>query len=157
MLVSSWVTILLVVIIVLLVISLILFFTSKHLKRVSKRHIAEEYRGKGALLPIANIHHKPNIRLFKHPSMHFDDSFRKSFYTSPLGSPSSSGSLTVPEIRITFAEEDLPPLSPRGQRTSRVVVVQIGESGAAYVRPPPPYEGFQDVDMTKVGGLREKQ
>jgi hypothetical protein len=62
----------------------------------------------------------------------------------------------VPEIRITFPEEDILPQNPGGQRTSRVVVVQVGESGAAYVTAPPPYEGFEDVDISKIGGLREK-
>jgi len=87
--------------------------------------------------------------------MNFDpDSFRKSFYTPD--SPSFLTPLSVPEIRITFPEEDFPPLGHGGQRTSRVVIVQVGESGAAYVTAPPPYEGFQDVDMSKVGGLKEK-
>lgn len=84
-----------------------------------------------------------------------DESFRAAFYKTKSH---SQGSLVVPEIRITFPDEDTPPNphGPPGQRTSRVVVVQVGESGAAYVTAPPPYEGFQDVDMSRVGGLREK-
>jgi len=160
MLVTPTITILLVVLIVLLIISLCLFITAKYLKRVNQRKTAEIYRGKGALLPIANIRIKPPLTgtspgMLQHPNMDFDpDSFRKSFYTPD--SPSFLTPLSVPEIRITFPEEDLPPLGQGGQRTGRVVVVQVGESGAAYVTAPPPYEGFQDVDMSKVGGLKEK-
>lgn len=157
MLLISTITILLVVLIVLLVISLCLFITTKHLQVVAKRKAAERYRGKGALLPIANIHIKQRSPMMKHPSMSFEDSnFRKSFYQSH--SPPSSSCLSVPEIRITFPDEDFPPQIPGvpGQRTSQVVVVQIGESGAAYVTAPPPYEGFQDIDMSNVGGLKEK-
>jgi hypothetical protein len=159
MLISSTITILVVAVIVLLIISLCFFITAKYLKRVNQRKAAERYRGKGALLPIANIRIKPPARggsmMLKHPSMDFDsDSFRKSFYSPE--SPSFLTPLSVPEIRITFPEEDYPPLGQGGQRTSRVVVVQVGESGAAYVTAPPPYEGFHDVDMSKVGGLKEK-
>lgn len=96
--------------------------------------------------------------MMQHPSLSFDDSnFRKSFYQYS-NSPSPSSCLGVPEIRITFPDEDFPPQFPGvpGQRTSQVVVVQVGESGAAYVTAPPPYEGFQDVDMANVGGLKEK-
>jgi hypothetical protein len=163
---QSTITILLVVLIIVLLTSLALFITTKYLKHVNQRKAAERYRGKGALLPVANIRIKPpkkgGLTLFQHPSMEFDpDAFRKSFYTpdspsSILHSPSCFTPLSVPEIRITFPEEDLPPEGKGGQRTSRVVVVQVGESGAAYVTAPPPYEGFQDVDMSKVGGLKEK-
>ena len=161
MLVTPTITVLLVVLIVLLIISLTLFITAKYLKFVNQRKTAERYRGKGALLPIANVRIKPppltrtGPGMLQHPNMDFDsDSFRKSFYTPD--SPSFLTPLSVPEIRITFPEEDLPPLGQGGQRTGRVVVVQVGESGAAYVTAPPPYEGFQDVDMSKVGGLKEK-
>jgi len=157
MLIISTITILLVVLIILLIISLGLFVTTKHLKLVSQRKAAERYRGKGALLPIANIHIKPRTQLMKHPSLSFDDSFRKTFYDFQT---SKSGGLCVPEIRITFPDdEDTPPPTPGfppEKRMSRVVVVQVGESGAAYVTAPPPYEGFQDIDMEKIGGLREK-
>ena len=158
MLLISTVTILLIVLIVLLVLSLCLFVTTKHLKIVAKRKAAERYRGKGALLPIANVHIKQKTPMMQHPSLSFDDSnFRKSFYQY-ANSPSTSSYLGVPEIRITFPDEDVPPPLPGlpGQRMSQVVVVQVGESGAAYVTAPPPYEGFQDVDMAKVGDLKEK-
>lgn len=157
MIISSTVTIILIALILVLIISLCLFLATNHLKRVAKRRAAERYRGKGALLPIANIHKKPRTPIMQHLSFNFDDSFRKSFYLISQ-SPSRSSVLTVPEIRITFPEEDVPPQHPGlpEQRSSRVFVVQIGESGAAYVTAPPPYEGFQDVDMSSVGGLKEK-
>lgn len=101
------------------------------------------------------------MKMMRHPSLTFEkndnESFRKSLYypDSPLTPSSSSSAGLIPEIRITFPDEDVPPGFPGG-RTSRVVVVQIGESGAAYITSPPAYEGFQDVETGKVGGLREK-
>ena len=158
MLIDYTITILLIVAIVLLIISLIVFITSKHLQRVAKRKAAERYRGKGALLPVANIYAKPpttKVQMMQHPDFKFDDSFRKSFYQFP--SSSTSSRLSVPEIRITFPEEDIPLQTPTGQRMSRVVVVQVGESGAAYVTAPPPYEGHQNPDVSAAGGLKEKE
>ena len=91
----------------------------------------------------------------QHPDFKFDeDSFRKSFYQYP--SSSAPSGLTVPEIQITFPEDDIPLRSPSGQRMSRVVVVQIGESGAAYVTAPPPYEGHQHTDVPTGEGEKEK-
>lgn len=67
---------------------------------------------------------------------------------------------SVPEIRITFPEEE----DAQGRRKSgRVVIVQVGEAGVGYVRPVPeeslpPYQqldGFSSVDLDKVGGLKE--
>ncbi|KAF3920559.1 hypothetical protein ABW20_dc0110218 [Dactylellina cionopaga] len=73
------------------------------------------------------------------------------------GTPTSP----VPEIRITFPEEE----GADGKRKSgRVVVVQVGEAGAAFVRDIepdnlPPYQKgeFSAVDLSKVGGLKEKE
>lgn len=67
---------------------------------------------------------------------------------------------SIPEIRITFPEEE----DAQGRRKSgRVVIVQVGEAGVGYVRPVPeetlpPYQkldGFSSVDLDKVGGLKE--
>lgn len=80
--------------------------------------------------------------------------------TSPVAmSPDS-----VPEIRITFPDED----DKDGRRISgRVVVVQVGEAGVGFVRPlvetegPPSYqqsrptERFDTVDIDRIGGLKE--
>jgi hypothetical protein len=67
----------------------------------------------------------------------------------------------VPEIRITFPEEE----DKDGRRVSgRVVVVQVGEAGVGFVRPLeqdlPPYqsqatERFDSVDIDRIGGLKE--
>lgn len=71
---------------------------------------------------------------------------------------------SVPEIRITFPEEE----DQEGRRVSgRVVVVKVGESGVGFVRPldreglPPyqqqqPTERFDSVDMDRIGGLKER-
>lgn len=68
---------------------------------------------------------------------------------------------SIPEIRITFPEEE----DAQGRRKSgRVVIVQVGEAGVGYVRPVPeenlpPYQqhdGFSSLDLDKIGGLKEK-
>jgi len=70
---------------------------------------------------------------------------------------------SVPEIRITFPEEE----DKDGRRVSgRVMVVQVGEAGVGFVKPlnqdglPPyqqerPQERFDSVDMERIGGLKE--
>ncbi|KAI9864578.1 MAG: hypothetical protein M1813_003067 [Trichoglossum hirsutum] len=69
---------------------------------------------------------------------------------------------SIPEIRITFPEEE----DESGRRKSgRVVVVRVGESGIG-LEPVeeddlPPYQRsdsdrFHSVDLERVGGLREK-
>jgi hypothetical protein len=69
----------------------------------------------------------------------------------------------VPEIRITFPEEE----DSNGKRKSgRVVVVRIGETGRVGLEPydeelPPypssPSERFQSLDLDRMGGLKEKE
>ncbi|CAZ82552.1 unnamed protein product [Tuber melanosporum] len=71
---------------------------------------------------------------------------------------------SIPEIRITFPEEE----DKQGRRVSgRVVVVEVGEAGVGFVRPLendglPPYqqkleERFASVDLDRIGGLKEKE
>ncbi|PWW80397.1 hypothetical protein C7212DRAFT_350587 [Tuber magnatum] len=71
---------------------------------------------------------------------------------------------SIPEIRITFPEEE----DKQGRRVSgRVVVVEVGEAGVGFVRPlendglPPyqqkPEERFASVDLDRIGGLKEKE
>jgi hypothetical protein len=148
MFVAPSITILLIILLSLLAASLFIFLAIKYIQHAMNQKAAARYRGKGALLPIANVH-TPSRTNILHYSFH--DSFRNS-------APRTSTVLTIPEIRITFPEEDVPSQNPgeRTQRVSRVVVVQVGESGAAYVTAPPPYEGFEDVDLSTVGGLKEK-
>ena len=68
----------------------------------------------------------------------------------------------VPEIRITFPEED----DEGNKRLSgRVVVVKISDKGSVGLEPYkddhlPPYqktdERFQSLDLERIGGLKEK-
>ncbi|KAF3490626.1 uncharacterized protein GIQ15_00143 [Arthroderma uncinatum] len=79
-----------------------------------------------------------------------------------VDSSSSRPSSPVPEIHITFPEEE----DAAGKRTSgRVVVVRIGEKGGIGLEPCnedlPPYqsngaERFQSLDLDRMGGLKEK-
>ncbi|KAL4872057.1 hypothetical protein BDV12DRAFT_162953 [Aspergillus spectabilis] len=81
---------------------------------------------------------------------------------SLMENSSSPPSSPVPEIRITFPEEE----DESGKRKSgRVVVVRIGEAGSVGLEPYneqlPPYqssdaERFQSLDIERMGGLKEK-
>lgn len=76
---------------------------------------------------------------------------------------SSPPSSPVPEIRITFPEEE----DESGKRKSgRVVVVRISEAGSVGLEPCqeelPPYQTtdtgrFQSLDIERMGGLKEKE
>ncbi|KAI9677661.1 MAG: hypothetical protein M1817_006616 [Caeruleum heppii] len=78
--------------------------------------------------------------------------------SSPPLSPDS-----IPEIRITFPEEE----DEGGQRKSgRVVVVRVGETGVGLEplndESLPPYQKsdadrFQSLDLERIGGLQEKE
>ncbi|KAL9003897.1 MAG: hypothetical protein Q9188_003259 [Gyalolechia gomerana] len=80
-----------------------------------------------------------------------------------LASPASSGPPSpIPEIRITFPEEE----DISGKRKSgRVVVVRISETGGVGLEPYhdehlPPYgkddaDRFQSLDLDRIGGLKE--
>jgi len=67
----------------------------------------------------------------------------------------------VPEIRITFPEEE----DKDGRRVSgRVMVVQVGEAGVGFVKPMengdlPPYnvnnDRYASIDLECIGGLKE--
>lgn len=91
------------------------------------------------------------------------------------GSPMPTSPDTIPEIRITFPDEE----GRDGRRVSgRVMVVSVGEAGVGYVRPlneggeqkelggagmPPAYasptstERMASVDIDRIGGLKEKE
>lgn len=80
-----------------------------------------------------------------------------------LENSSSPPSSPVPEIRITFPEEE----DDSGKRQSgRVVVVHISETGGVGLEPYheelPPYQSnesgrFQSLDLERMGGLKENE
>lgn len=80
-----------------------------------------------------------------------------------IANSSSPPSGTVPEIRLTFPEDDERP----GQSTGRVVVVHVTETGSVGMaplrqEPLPPYQRsdadrFQSIELDRIGGLREKE
>jgi len=84
---------------------------------------------------------------------------KQTLVASPCGTPTSP----IPEIRITFPEEE----DAFGKRKSgRVVVVRIGETGVGlepYSEDDlPPYQNsdagkFQSLDLERMGGLKEKE
>ncbi|KMU90896.1 hypothetical protein CIHG_08552 [Coccidioides immitis H538.4] len=83
---------------------------------------------------------------------------REIWSTTPPSPPSSP----VPEIRITFPEEE----DTNGtRRPGSVVVVRIGEKGGIglepYTESLPPYQAnssdrFQSLDLDRMGGLKDK-
>ncbi|PGH09931.1 hypothetical protein AJ79_05547 [Helicocarpus griseus UAMH5409] len=97
------------------------------------------------------------ISASKSDSVYVIDEKRK-LSESSLSPPQSP----VPEIRITFPEEE----DAAGKRRSgRVVVVRISEKGSIGLEPYdedlPPYqsngtERFQSLDLDRMGGLKEK-
>ncbi|BFZ62419.1 hypothetical protein YB2330_003513 [Saitoella coloradoensis] len=77
--------------------------------------------------------------------------------TDTVRSTTTVSGLQVPEIRITFPDEENL-VDEAGNRRSRTVIVQVGESGAAYVRSPPVYgreDGFEEMKVEELGGLKE--
>ncbi|KAI9756974.1 MAG: hypothetical protein M4579_003632 [Chaenotheca gracillima] len=96
--------------------------------------------------------HSQSVFVYNEKQALVDDS------TSPPPSPNS-----IPEIRITFPEEE----DEAGRRRSgRVVVVRVSDTGTVGLEPCedqglPPYQSsdaqrFQSVDLERVGGLKEK-
>jgi hypothetical protein len=80
-----------------------------------------------------------------------------------IESSSSPPDSPVPEIRVTFPDEEDPSGS---KKNGRVVVVRIGDSGSVGMEPVaqdglPPYQSnetarFQSLDLERLGGLKEK-
>ncbi|KAF7717655.1 Uncharacterized protein PECH_002967 [Penicillium ucsense] len=97
------------------------------------------------------------ITAHKHDSIFVYDEKRSLMQNSDSPPPSP-----VPEIRITFPEEE----DEAGRRKSgRVVVVRISEAGSVGLEPCPeelpPYQTtdsgrFQSLDIERMGGLKEK-
>jgi len=119
-------------------------------------------RNRASTLPTHTRNHSLTVTAIpyrsKRSSLFGGLSEKKGFTDSQPGTPTSP----IPEIRITFPEEE----GIDGKRKSgRVVIVQVGEAGAAFVRDVepdnlPPYQkkgDFASVDLEKVGGLKEKE
>ncbi len=80
-----------------------------------------------------------------------------------IANSSSPPSSTVPEIRLTFPDDE----GRADQSTGRVVVVHVTETGSIGMsplqqEPLPPYQRsdagrFQSIDLDRIGGLREKE
>ena len=122
--------------------------------------------------PSLPIHHSSGKRISNHrrltvsatPYAHGAKDFNI-YSEKELDSPASSApSSPVPEIRITFPEEE----DDGGKRKSgRVVVVKISEKGHVGLEPYhdehlPSYgqedaERFQSLDLDRIGGLKEVQ
>lgn len=108
---------------------------------------------------VSKSHHRNlTISTNKHESVYVIDE-KRDLYENSSSPPSSP----VPEIRITFPDEE----DASGKRTSgRVVVVRITDKGGIGLEPCdeetlPPYqnngtEKFQSLDLERIGGLKEK-
>jgi hypothetical protein len=97
----------------------------------------------------------------RHSNIYLYDE-KSSILNSPASPPLSPDN--VPEIRITFPDEQDEAGRPR---SGRVLVVRVGENGAHGLEPLkdeeqlPAYqketnERFQSIDIERIGGLKEK-
>ncbi|OAP61071.1 hypothetical protein AYL99_03272 [Fonsecaea erecta] len=122
-------------------------------------------RDRAALLPThhqASHHRSPSVSHFgrqdKNESIFVYDEKMNLIHNS-----SSPPSAAVPEIHITFPDEE----GKTGLQKGRVVVVHVTDSGSVGMAPLhqenlPPYqkedgERFQSLDLNRIGGLREKE
>lgn len=117
---------------------------------------------KQPVLPVHNgqvsSHHRSlTITTNKHDSVLVCDEKRSLMENSSSPPPSP-----VPEIRITFPEEE----DASGKRSSKMVVVRISEHGSVGLEPCheelPPYQTtdsgrFHSLDIERMGGLKEKE
>lgn len=122
-------------------------------------------RGKQSVLPVHNgqcstsSHHRGvTVSTNKQESLYVIDE-KKDLVENSNSSPTSP----VPEIRITFPDEE----DASGKRTSgKMVTVRISDKGGVGLEPCdeklPPYqsngnERLQSLDLERMGGLKEKQ
>ena len=132
-----------------------LFAISRHRKQCKEQGVLPTYEettgGRGARLTIQT--NRDSTYVYSEKQNLIDNS-------SPM--PLSPDS--VPEIRITFPEEE----DKNGRRVSgRVMVVQVGEAGVGFIRPLedekqlPAYDQtrandqYTSVDIERIGGLKE--
>ncbi|EEH22181.1 hypothetical protein PABG_04392 [Paracoccidioides brasiliensis Pb03] len=112
-------------------------------------------------LPLYHDQRSRNTRRLTITASTIFDEKRSACYSSSTSPPPSP----VPEIRITFPEEE--DASTGKRQSGRVVVVRISEKGSVGLEPYdeelPPYksragegESFQSLDLERLGGLKEK-
>ncbi|KAL4793461.1 hypothetical protein BDV19DRAFT_366469 [Aspergillus venezuelensis] len=117
-------------------------------------------------LPVHNgqcaPHHR-SMEIISHSKKGSESLFVIEERTKFMENSSSPPPSPVPEIRITFPEEE----DDSGKRQSgKVVVVRIGECGSVGLEPYheqlPPYQTsdadrFQSLDIERIGGLKDKE
>ncbi|KIX10018.1 uncharacterized protein Z518_01099 [Rhinocladiella mackenziei CBS 650.93] len=128
-----------------------------------RRRLAKEQTLLPTYQPQSSHHRSPSVSHFntqnKNESIFVYDEKMNLIHNS--SSPPSSA---VPEIHITFPDEDG---KPGSNQKDRVVVVHITDSGSVGMEPLnqetlPPYQKedggrFQSLDLERIGGLKEKE
>ena len=152
---------------ILLIVALMMFRSRRNRRQQVAQDQAEKIAGSNPDLPVytpsSRTSHKSNHRRLTITAAPYGRN-SKPIYTysekeilmndSPPTSP-------IPEIRITFPEEE----DEMGKRKSgRVVVVSVSEMGSVGLQPLneekeglPPYEGagWKELDLDQMGGLKE--
>lgn len=147
---------LLIVLIVLLFVSLLLVGALYAVRKIRQRRAItrQQLPSYNEKVLIPSNHKRLKIQS---PGLYVYDEKRSMI--SPPSSPGSPGS--VPEIRITFPDEE----DKHGRRRSgRVVVVHVSETGVGLEpleEQLPAYEKesserFHSIDLERIGGLKEK-
>ena len=124
-------------------------------KRIARQPILPSY---------ARSSHHRNLSMINVPAIGRNESvFVYDEKMNLIANSSSPPSSAVPEIRLTFPDDDDRP----GQSTGRVVVVHVTETGSIGMaplqqEPLPPYQRsdadrFQSIELDRIGGLREKE
>lgn len=118
---------------------------------------------KQTLLPVYNGESPPDRRRLTISTNKKDSVLVYDEKRSLMDNSSSPPTSPVPEIRITFPEEE----DASGKRTSgRMVIVRISDAGSVGLEPCheelPPYQTtdtgrFQSLDIERMGGLKEKE
>jgi hypothetical protein len=127
-----------------------------------RKRIARE-RQQQSLLPSyqPSSHHR-SVSMTNIPTIGRNDSvFVYDEKMNLIANSSSPPSSAVPEIRLTFPDDD------GQQQKGRMVVVHVTDTGSVGMspldrEPLPPYqradaERFQSLDLDRIGGLREKE
>ena len=132
-------------------------------------HFYYRRRRQTSLRPLLPTYNSCGHRRQLSISTNFDGPTKNSIYVydekrNLIANASSPVSGSVPEIRITFPEEENGLKNTRGER---VVIVKVGDSGTVGMGPIreetlPPYptpdsERFESLDMNRIGGLKDSK